>query len=143
MIKDLSLLSFDKNEKANITFNPSRPAITGRKRLIQQIIKLIFTKSGSDSFNPDIGTNFTDLFSTITLDEVDSAEQAFPIMVKNLEQQIKQRQMNYEIENGVLPDNEKLEALHLDNAEFDRQIGGWTLDLRVVTANNEFSISVP
>lgn len=125
MLKDIPIVTFsEQSEQADISYNPSDPFINGRQMLIQRIVKLIFTKKGSNVYNPDIGTNFIDLFSTVTLDQQDSAEQAFPVMVKNLEDQIKQMQLNSSLQGGTIPPSQKLVSLTLESTEFDRQLGG-------------------
>lgn len=143
MLKDLSFINPKSNGSVVIDFDPNKRPLTGQQMLTQMIIKRIFTLRGSNSYDPEVGTNFTKAFGTVDLDEVDAVENTFPVMINNLQDQIREQQLDYELEGGRIPPEQKLISLTLNKAEFDEIFGGWIIEIVVDTENNQFTVNIP
>jgi hypothetical protein len=137
-MKDIEVLHF-ADDKASSEFTIQNPltAVTGRDGLAQRIIKIMFTQISSDVFHPDSGTIFYDLMRVYADDELESVRSTFPVIIKNLEEQVKNEQTEELLEGKILSDDEILSSLSLKSYVWDEIYGGWILTLEVNTQNGE------
>lgn len=124
MLKDLPFINPKSSGSVEIDFDPNKRPLTGRDLLTQMIIKRIFTLRGSNRYDPDVGTNFNKAFGTVDLEQIDAVENTLPVMIRNLQDQIKNQQLDYELAGGTIPAEQKLVSLSLETAEFDEIFGG-------------------
>lgn len=118
MKKDIKLISYSKEKGIiDIDWTDSWGTITGRDRLIQDIVKRILTLKGSNYFDSDFGENFFRIFGVINRDHVDQVKEVFPVLVDSLEESIKSEQLG----DTSLEDKEKLLELNLKDVEFDEE----------------------
>lgn len=140
MKKDIRLLHFDPDTQNFIfSWNSKSGVLEGRDRLIQQITKRILTARGSNQFNRQFGENFYNLFRAIDYSKAQQIKEAFPVLVKNVEEDIIAEQS---LEDNLRPE-EKLESLDLLSIDLDERFGAWIIEIRVITEDgvvNKFSV---
>ena len=137
-MKDIEILKFaDDGASSEFTIVAPLSHVSGKNGLAQRIIKLMFTKIGSDSYTPDSGTVFYELVKVYREDELDNVRSTFPIIIKSLEIQVKKEQTEELINGKILNDNEVLDTLVLKSYTWDSIYGGWILVIEVNTRSGE------
>jgi hypothetical protein len=124
MLKDLKIIKLDHRNKVTFRFDPSEPLVSGQHRLIQQIVKLILTSRGTNTYRPDEGSNFLNMLQAIDESEVDSIKASLPLVLKTVKDQIVDSQEEKRLDGVHLLDEETLLDLTLEDIEFDPVFGG-------------------
>lgn len=144
-MKDIEILKFSEDgTKSEFTIKAPLSFVSSRNGLAQRIIKIMFTQIGSDTYSKESGTIFYELLKLYREDEIDTVRNMFPIIVKNLEEQIKKEQTLDVMSGYLLSNDELLESLVLRNYVWDAVFGGWILTIEVITKNgNQTFIQIP
>ena len=141
MKKDLRLISLDPSTgNFNFSWNSKSGTLTGREKLVQSVVKRILTAKGSNQFNKEYGENFYNLFRTIDYSQEQKVKEAFPVLLKNIEEKILSKQAL----NSSLTLKEKLKALNLISIDLDINFGAWIIEIEIVTQDgvtNKFSVT--
>ena len=137
-MKDIEILKFsDDKTSSEFTIEAPLSYVTGRDGLAQRIVKLMFTQIGSDTYDSESGTIFYELMKVYREDELESVRNTFPVIIKKLEEQVKQDQTEELINGKILKDNEVLDSLVLKSYTWDVVYGGWILVIEVNTRSGE------
>lgn len=130
MKRDIRFIEYDsQNNEFRFDWSSATTDIKGRDKLIQDIVKRILTARGSNTFNPEFGENFYNLFGTIDPSREQEIKESFPVLLKNMEEDIIAEQSLDE----TLTSSEKLLSLKLNKIEFDQLSGSWVIDIIVQT----------
>ena len=133
---DLGVLYVDNDNNVQFGFNNfnSPETITGTPSLIQQIIIRLFTATGSDAYNPDLGSYlYTLIGSNLSSDKIPQMKTSIALAVDSVKTAFIQEQAS----DQSLLDNEKLSDIIVDSIK-DRAVEGrWYIDLIIVTKANE------
>ncbi len=137
-MRDIEVLHFSE-DKTSSEFTIQNPLsyVTGKDLLAGRITKLMFTQIGSDSYNLEMGTTFYDIMKVYREDELDNVRASLPVIIKALEEQVKQDQTEELINGKILKDSEILDSLILKNYVFDDTFGGWIITIEVNTKSGE------
>jgi hypothetical protein len=137
-MRDIEVLRFSE-DKTSSTFTLETPLsyVSGKDGLSQRIIKLMFTKLGSDIYDVVSGTAFFDVMKVYQRDELESVRATFPVILQALEEQVKKDQIEELVNGKILNDNEILDSLELKSYTWDDIFGGWVLVIEVNTKSGE------
>lgn len=141
---DWSIITVDPITKTTkFSINNMTEKVSGFNLLCQKIVKRILTAKGSNVFNNNLGTNFFNLFGTISTKDVQQIKEIIPILIDDLTQQIKTEQIEDILNNVSLTDEEILESIELVSVDFDSTFGGWVITLNIITKAAQATISIP
>lgn len=146
MIRDIKILHQDSDlisarfrlgyEEDDSTHHKNL-AYTDRKDLLsQKIIKLLFTQIGSDGYAPNSGTIFYDITKFYSYTDINNVKTSLPLILSNIEKQIKDSQMADILSGKILDLSEQLSQILSENIEFDDVFGGWIIVLKIITKDN-------
>lgn len=141
MLKDLDLLDYSSvTQDMIVKFSANNGTVDGSQGLIQRIIKRIFTIQGSNSYQPNIGSQFNKLFKAVTIEEAEEVKNTFSILLQAVIDQLKEEQVSSIRELNA---NEVLEDIVLNSVTYDVIFGGFLINLTVKTAaNTSFTVMV-
>lgn len=133
-LKDFLFINIGKEGQVTFGLNDLGEEVRGIDLLTQTIIKRILTLPGSDLYFPSIGSQLGGLFGASTKEDINDAKAMLPIMLKNLEADIITEQEEFE----ELSDDERLLAIELSSIDYDENLLGWILKLKIWTHANNF-----
>lgn len=132
MKKDIKLVEYHPGtDQYHFSWNGATGLISGKDRLLQEITKRILTSKGSNEFEPYYGENIFSIFGTFDKSRVDYIRETIPVMLKNIQEDIIEKQSL----DSDLDKEERLKSIDIVKAEFDDDFQGWSLVIRVVTAD--------
>jgi len=136
-MKDIKTFSRNTDSSLDMTIGSQVTEVTGIDKLAQMIVNIILTETGSDTFNPDIGTSVKALATKISSDKssLEEANRILAIDIVKIEAYIKKSQGNSE-----LPDSEKLLSLKVLQSSYNVTLSEWTLSLLVTSLSSETTV---
>jgi len=126
-LKDLHIIK--QTSEGTINFNVQNVLSSDFESLIQRIIKLLFTKKGSNEFNPNVGTHLFDIITKGIYSEEHTSEVYIIAQqaIKYVFHTISVEQQNASGNDIILKD------LILEEFYFDKIEQKWFMNIKIVT----------
>lgn len=118
--------------------------ISGKDKLIQDVIKPLLTKKGSNLYNIEEGSSFiTELnkksYSTENSDELKTI---LIFALNNIKDNIITKQTNVLLSGGSLTDSEILTDIVINNIEFNNETFAWDIEVILETKGGDIILGI-
>ena len=127
-MKDYKVCYINDDDVIKFGFNNTSIIADERTRLVQRVLKLLLTKSNSNTYNPKYGSAFADMIGA-TFDKGKHSEVSsfLKLGVSTVEKLILEEQLN----NTTLSDEGRLEKIVITNIDEDLTNLGWNVTLSI------------
>lgn len=120
----------------DMEFALTKEARSGLARVIQQVVKLLLTTTGTDKYRDLEGGSLTDLLRKVSLSDSSAVAGIVATSVQSVERQILSSQVG-----KSLPDEDRLVGVRLESVSTDLTNLTVTLSLSVITAADAGKVS--
>lgn len=129
-MKDLRIVYVDDNDRIQFGLQNVQSPVEGPSRLVQKILKLLFTRTNSDAFHPNWGSTFADVIGSSFAQDQDTEIRAYIIFaIRHIEDLIKTQQASL----VSLDRNERLREIEILKTEYSEAEMSWEVEISVIT----------
>lgn len=132
-MKDIRILYVDTDNKLKWGLRDFYQPVSGSSALVQWVMKLLFTRVGSDKFNISAGSAVGSFIEeTFSTEEIPQIRSQMIYAVKHVEEYIKKQQL---LQTNLLAD-ERLKKIEVLKILYDNITMKWKVELSIITDTN-------
>jgi len=142
-MKDVKLV-YKNNTTNKIYYKFGNDIVTGKDKLIQDIVISLLTETGSNLYSPNFGTNFIKQVNSHSYNTKipDELEVILNLAIENTKKNIIKKQIEAISYGNVIPNDELLVNLELTSIVYNDQLYKWDVEITVTTENETIKVGI-